>query len=423
LETDDWVTNDVQSVFTMFLGSYFGDWDSQNNFLRAALGSSSYTLTSVWAGRPHWFFHHMGLGEPIAHSTLLSQNNGNGGLYSAANTGSREVHVALLGDPTLRMHPVLPVSQFTATHSSSGVSLAWSASPDAGVVGYHVYRASSTAGPFTRLTPENPVTATSLSDTVSLGTHTYMVRAVKLQRSAGGTYFNASQGIFVTATASPAPAAPSRLQAEPQGALGVELTWMNHATNALAVEIERSLDSGSFIPLASLPAGTSEYVDGSASLAGFYAYRVRAVGAFGLSLYSEAATATVEQAVWDSDDDGLPDEWELLYGFNPRDGNDASIDSDQDGLTNLEEFIAGTDPTDSSSVLRFSVCEVANGNVEVKFDSAAHKTYGIEFSPTFKGPWSTLVDQVTGTGETIVISDPDARGATSRFYRIVVGPE
>src|SRR6185436_8869270 len=101
--SDDFSTNDIQSVFTMFFGSYFGDWDNESDFLRAPLGSTTYGLTAAWAGRPHWFFHHMGLGETIGYSTRLSQNNN--GLYSPVSSGSRQVHIALMGDPTLRMHP------------------------------------------------------------------------------------------------------------------------------------------------------------------------------------------------------------------------------------------------------------------------------------------------------------------------------
>ena len=59
----------------MFFGSYFGDWDSPNNFLRAPLATPTYTLTSAWAGRPYWMFHHMALGETIGFSTRLTQNN------------------------------------------------------------------------------------------------------------------------------------------------------------------------------------------------------------------------------------------------------------------------------------------------------------------------------------------------------------
>jgi hypothetical protein len=47
----------------------------------------------------------------------------------------------------------------------------------------------------------------------------------------------------------------------------------------------------------------------------------------------------------DSDHDGMPDEWELRYGFDPHDPSDASQDKDGDGYANIEEYINGTDPT------------------------------------------------------------------------------
>ncbi len=52
---------------------------------------------------------------------------------------------------------------------------------------------------------------------------------------------------------------------------------------------------------------------------------------------------------YDTDHDGLPDEWETKYGLNPRDDSDAALDKDGDGYTNLEEFLAKTDPTDKAS--------------------------------------------------------------------------
>jgi hypothetical protein len=60
--------------------------------------------------------------------------------------------------------------------------------------GYHVYRAATSAGPFTRLNTDL-ISATNFTDAVQ-ATNTYMVRAVKLEVSASGSYYNASQGIF-----------------------------------------------------------------------------------------------------------------------------------------------------------------------------------------------------------------------------------
>lgn len=48
--------------------------------------------------------------------------------------------------------------------------------------------------------------------------------------------------------------------------------------------------------------------------------------------------------LYDSDKDGIPDDWELIYGLNTLDPEDAQKDSDNDGLTNLEEYKAKTHP-------------------------------------------------------------------------------
>ena len=59
----------------------------------------------------------------------------------------------------------------------------------------------------------------------------------------------------------------------------------------------------------------------------------------GYPVYKPAAPPT------DTDLDGMPDEWEARYRFNPRDASDANRDKDGDGYTNIEEYINGTDPT------------------------------------------------------------------------------
>ena len=51
----------------------------------------------------------------------------------------------------------------------------------------------------------------------------------------------------------------------------------------------------------------------------------------------------IDQNSNDSDQDGIPDRWELDIGLNPLDASDAAADPDGDGWTNLEEYQTGRD--------------------------------------------------------------------------------
>src|SRR5438552_5098757 len=166
----DIVGQNAKAVFFMMFGSWLGEWDSTDNIMRSALATPSMGLTCAWAGRPHWYYHHFALGEPIGYCARLTQNNS--GLYqNQVNQTMRGIHIALMGDPTLRAHPVAPPAWANASASGS-VNVSWGAAADS-IIGYHVYRAGSAAGPFTRLTGA-PVTGASFNDVGGSTAFTYM---------------------------------------------------------------------------------------------------------------------------------------------------------------------------------------------------------------------------------------------------------
>jgi len=190
-ESFDYATNDVKSVFTMLFGSYLGDWDSKNNIMRSSLASGSI-LTCAWSGLPQWQFHQMALGETIGY---CAKNTANAFEYDTANN-SKMIHVALLGDPTLRMHTISPPTSLEVVKNGQ-IDLTWAPSSE-NVLGYHVYSRINETGEFQRQT-STIISGTSFNTTnTEAGLYTYMVRAVALEETPSGSYYNLSQGVFAS---------------------------------------------------------------------------------------------------------------------------------------------------------------------------------------------------------------------------------
>ena len=195
--TTDFVNKSPKTVFTALYGSRFGDWDSENNFMRAAIASNGWILTSCWAGRPHYTFHQMGMGETIGNCVRATQNNLNNSYYFAGQT-NRGTHTSLLGDPTLRMHIVQPVNSLkSAVGKNNTVLLSWNQTDD-NIVGYYIYKLDTLTNKYIRIS-NSPVAETRFEDvSPNEGNNYYMVRTLKLSHVASGSYYNLSQGIFDT---------------------------------------------------------------------------------------------------------------------------------------------------------------------------------------------------------------------------------
>ena len=214
----DLATKPVHAVFAMLFGSYFGDWNTQNNLLRSAIATQPRVLASGWSGRPHWYLHHMALGETIGYSTRISQNNrpivgNNFGNYvpnitvgttglNVASAGDRSVHIALMGDPSLRAvtKPVAVIASVTAqTDYPNKVLLSWS-KPAGDAQAYLVYRKLNGARKWTPLTAD-PIVITTFKDSlVNQGSVQYMVRCCALRSTASGTFYDMGKGRIASVT-------------------------------------------------------------------------------------------------------------------------------------------------------------------------------------------------------------------------------
>lgn len=197
-DTYAFTIDSLNTVFTMLFGSYFGDWDNTDNFLRAALAQGN-TLTNCWAGRPNWHFYAMGMGKNIGYCTQLTQNNSS--LFYPSTLGglSKMVSINLLGDPTLRMHYVTPPSDLVVYYSLSGSSIPsfdWTPSPDESVIGYNLYR-KNIDSIFYEKRNSTLLTTTYFDESgEEFGDFTYLLTAVELKTTPSGTYYNESLGIL-----------------------------------------------------------------------------------------------------------------------------------------------------------------------------------------------------------------------------------
>jgi cytochrome c peroxidase len=131
----------------------------------------------------------------------------------------------------------------------------------------------------------------------------------------------------------------------------------------------------------------------------------------------------VPPEVDDTDHDGIPDAFETAIGLSPNDPNDGIQDSDGDGFSNSAEYLSGTDLRDAASSPAISALEENGAEILVRFGTVSGRRYRLEASDTFPDVlWTTVSENVVGTGETVQVTDLGGAIPRSRFYRIIVLP-
>ena len=142
-----------------------------------------------------------------------------------------------------------------------------------------------------------------------------------------------------------------------------------------------------------------------------------------LKIYNRAISTSEIQTLYgrggpqDSDDDHMPDQWELTYFGNITNAH-AQIDSDGDGRSNLAEYIAGMNPTNAAScfkVMAFNQKE--NGNV-INWNVVTGRVYSVYWNTDLSTEFLPLSTNIhyPQNSYTDVVHHAESAG----FYRVKV---
>jgi uncharacterized protein (DUF1800 family) len=96
-----------------------------------------------------------------------------------------------------------------------------------------------------------------------------------------------------------------------------------------------------------------------------------------VSHIKESVGFIVIGAIADHDEDGLPDNWEMVHGLDPNDPLDAETDQDGDGTTNLEEFAEGTDPQEYDGMIDGGIVRLVTENESAYEKELLHASFQI----------------------------------------------
>jgi hypothetical protein len=204
-DTYEWETYGMNATVFSSDQSYWGWGDvPQDNSIysriRSLLVPDSKCLITLWTTTGINIFHQSCMGEPFGLSLLpiMNHNSTNNILEKAPQYYDTEEwwnrsHFALFGDPTLRLHQVIPPGVVTTYTNGNVATVNWLTSADTRQIGYHIYKKSASDNSYQKIS-DNLVTDLSFVDNNYTSGDDYLVKTIIHQVTGCGSFINASIG-------------------------------------------------------------------------------------------------------------------------------------------------------------------------------------------------------------------------------------
>jgi fibronectin type 3 domain-containing protein/regulation of enolase protein 1 (concanavalin A-like superfamily) len=377
---------------------------------RSSSSGGTYTLlNSSLITSPSYLDVAAPIGTSFYRVTAVDLNGGESNFASVSATRSADTSP-----------PAAPTG-LVATGTSSGINLDWNDNTEADLAGYIVYRASTSSGPYTRISGTSLLPGSVFFDSSapSNATSFYRVTAVDL---AGNESAFASASAF-RPNPGQVPAAPSNLTALVISGTQVNLTWADNSGDETGFRIERKVGAlGTYSEVGTVGANVTFFADFGVIPNTEYYYRVRASGTGGDSGYSnEAIASTTAQTVPAAPSNlaaaaNSPTQVTLTWTDNSN--NELGFRVERRAFGALEwTRIVSTGPSTTSYVDATAAAGTQYTYRIFSFNSAGDSTYSNEATvttPLSAAYTSADIGSPTPAGSTTVVTE-------SRDYNVTAG--
>ncbi|HWQ89770.1 MAG TPA: cell wall-binding repeat-containing protein, partial [Desulfitobacteriaceae bacterium] len=265
--------------------------------------------------------------------------------------------------------PSAPTGLTATAENSSTISLDWVVVNRA--TSYYVYRATSSSGTYSKVAT---VTDNFYSDSGLLASTTYYYKVKAYNESGLSTFSSGANAKTFDSTG--IPDIPTNLTAHDTGSNSIDLNW-DGATDAASYYLYRATSSsGTYTKIATVKA--TFYNDSGLTTGRTYYYKVRAYNSYGLSEYSNRASATVSRSSPNiSDIPDVPDNLDAIAKSS------SSIDLDWSYADNATSYYLYRATSSSGTYSRIATVSSEtytdtglSANTTYYYKVQAHNSYG-----------------------------------------------